>query len=97
MLKAAVDVSKSYGHVFLVSFLAGIIGTAFAAYYSVTLVAVYAKYSPNGNNPACSTGGGGCSTGKVTGLLVFITFAAYVSGLLFMLRRDLPSPLSTYS
>ncbi|KAI1744936.1 duf580 domain-containing protein [Xylaria scruposa] len=77
MLKTTVDISKSYGHVFLVSFLAGILGTAFAAYYSVTFVAVYAKYSPSGGNPACSTGGGGCSTGKVTGLLVFITFASY--------------------
>ncbi|KAI2631243.1 duf580 domain-containing protein [Xylaria nigripes] len=77
MLKTAVDVSKHYGHVFLVSFLAGILGTAFAAYYAVTLVAVYAKYSPGGGNPACSTAGGGCSTAKVTGLLVFITFASY--------------------
>ncbi|KAI0446851.1 duf580 domain-containing protein [Xylaria telfairii] len=77
MLKTTVDVSKSYGHVFLVSFLAGILGAAFAAYYSVTFVAIYAKYSPNGGNPACSTGGGGCSSAKVTGLLVFITFASY--------------------
>ncbi|KAI1109353.1 duf580 domain-containing protein [Nemania sp. NC0429] len=77
MLKTAVDVSKSYGHVFLVSFIAGMLGTAFAAYYSVTFVAVYTKYSPEGGNPACSAGGGGCSTAKVTGLLVFITFAAY--------------------
>ncbi|KAI1305050.1 duf580 domain-containing protein [Xylaria venustula] len=77
MLKTAVDVSRTYGHVFLVSFLAGILATAFAAYYSVTFVAVYAKYSPEGGNPACWAGGGGCSTAKVTGLLVFITFAAY--------------------
>lgn len=77
MLKTAVDVSKTYGHVFLISFLAGILGAAFAAYYSVTFVAVYAKYSPGGGNPACAAGGGGCSTAKVTGLLVFITFASY--------------------
>lgn len=88
MLKTAVDVSKSHGHVFLVSFLAGILATAFAAYYSVTFVAVYAKYSPQGGNPGCSAGGGGCSTAKVTGLLVFITFAAYVSLSLFPLPQD---------
>ncbi|KAI1332198.1 duf580 domain-containing protein [Xylariaceae sp. FL0255] len=77
MLQTAVNVSKSFGHVFLVSFLGGLIATAFAAWYAVTFVAVYAKFSPEGGNPACSAGGGGCSTAKVTGLLVFITFAAY--------------------
>ncbi|KAH9904381.1 DUF580-domain-containing protein [Xylariomycetidae sp. FL2044] len=76
MLKTAIDVSKSYGHVYLVSFLGGILATAFAAWYSVTFVAVYAKYAP-GQNPACSEGAGGCGNGKVIGLLVFITFAMY--------------------
>jgi hypothetical protein len=90
LLKTAVDVSKSYGHVFLVSFLAGILGTAFAAYFSVTFVAVYAKYSPEGGNPACSAGGGGCSTAKVTGLLVFITFASYVSCFRYLLGATAP-------
>jgi hypothetical protein len=37
---------------------------------------VYVKYEP-GANPACSTGAGGCSSAKVIGLLVFITFAMY--------------------
>ncbi|KAI0023974.1 duf580 domain-containing protein [Xylariomycetidae sp. FL0641] len=76
MLKTAVDVSKSYGHVYLVSLLAGLLATALAAWYSITFVAVYAKYAP-GNNPGCSAGGGGCSQAKVIGLLVFITFAMY--------------------
>ncbi|OTB00795.1 hypothetical protein M426DRAFT_231977 [Hypoxylon sp. CI-4A] len=76
MLKTAVDVSKGYGHVYLVSALGGLIATALAAWYSVTLVAVYAKYSP-GQNPACAEGAGGCSNAKVKGLIVFITFAMY--------------------
>ncbi|KAI1087345.1 DUF580-domain-containing protein [Rostrohypoxylon terebratum] len=76
MLKTAVDVSKTYGHVYLVSALSGLCATALAAWYSVTLVAVYAKYSP-GQNPACSEGAGGCSNAKVKGLIVFITFAMY--------------------
>lgn len=74
MLKTAVDVSKTYGHVYLVSALGGLCATALAAWYSVTFVAVYAKWSP-GQNPACAEGG--CSTAKVTGLIVFITFAMY--------------------
>ncbi|KAI0003522.1 DUF580-domain-containing protein [Xylariaceae sp. FL0662B] len=76
MLKTAIDVSKTYGHVYLVSALGGLCATALAAWFSVTIVAVYAKYSP-GQNPACSQGAGGCSTAKVTGLLVFVTFAMY--------------------
>ncbi|KAI0127582.1 plasma-membrane choline transporter-domain-containing protein [Xylariales sp. AK1849] len=76
MLKTSVDVSKTYGHVYLVSFLGGLLATAFAAWYSVTLVAVYARYEP-GNNGACSIGAGGCGKGKVIGLIVFITFAMY--------------------
>ena len=75
MLQTAIDVSKTYGHVYLVSFLGGLIAAAFGAYFSVTLVAVYVKYEP-GNNPACSAGGN-CSSATVIGLTVFITFAAY--------------------
>ncbi|KAF2152071.1 DUF580-domain-containing protein [Myriangium duriaei CBS 260.36] len=76
MLTTSVDVAKRYGHVWLVSFIGGLLATAFGAWYSVTLVAVYVKYEP-GNNPSCGQGAGGCSSGKVIGLVVFITFAAY--------------------
>ena len=75
MLQTAIDVSKKFGHVYLVSFLGGLIAAAFGAYFSVTLVAVYVKYEP-GNNPACSAGGN-CSSATVIGLIVFITFAGY--------------------
>ena len=77
MLKTAVDVSKRHGHVYLVSAIGGLVGAAFAGWYSVTLVAVYVKYEPSPNNAACREGAGGCGQGKVIGLIVFITFAAY--------------------
>ncbi|KAF2704313.1 DUF580-domain-containing protein [Pleomassaria siparia CBS 279.74] len=76
MLQTSIDVSKKYGHVYLVSFVGGILAAAFGAWYSVTLVAIYVKYEP-GSNPACKTGVGGCSSAKVIGLLVFVTFAMY--------------------
>ncbi|KAK5001496.1 putative choline transporter, neither null mutation nor overexpression affects choline transport, partial [Elasticomyces elasticus] len=77
MLQTSIDVSKKHGHVYLVSLIGGLLATAFGAWFSVTLVAVYAHYEP-GNNPACRSGaGGGCSSAKVIGLVVFITFAAY--------------------
>ena len=75
MLQTAIDVSKKFGHVYLVSFLGGLIAAVFGAYFSVTLVAVYVKYQPGGN-PACSSGGN-CSSATVIGLVVYITFAAY--------------------
>ncbi|KAJ9143773.1 Protein PNS1 [Pleurostoma richardsiae] len=77
MLRTATDIAKHHGHVFLVSALGGLLGAAFAAYYAVTFVAVYVKYTPNSTNPACSEGVGGCSDAKVIGLIVFITFSAY--------------------
>ena len=67
MLKTAIDVAKGYGHVYMVSALGGLLATAFAAWYSITFVAVYVKYGQGGNG----------SSGTVTGLLVFITFAMY--------------------
>ena len=77
MLQTAIDVSKHFGHVYLVSAIGGLLATVFAAWFSVTLVSVYIKYEPSPNNPACAQGAGGCSQGKVIGLIVFITFAAY--------------------
>jgi hypothetical protein len=59
-----------------VSLIEVLLATAFGAWFSVTLVAVYAKYEP-GSNEACSKGVGGCPTTKVIGLIVFITFAGY--------------------
>jgi Plasma-membrane choline transporter len=76
MLQTIIDVSKDYGHVFVVSLLGGLVATAFGAWFSVTIVAIYVKYEP-GLNPACSAGIGGCSTAKVIGLITFVTFAAY--------------------
>jgi hypothetical protein len=77
MLQTAIDVSKKHGHVYMVSALGGLLATAFAAWFSVTLVAIYVKYEPNANNAACSTGAGGCSKAKVIGLIAFVTFASY--------------------
>ena len=91
MLQTTMDVAKSFGHVFMVSAIGGIVALAFGAWFSITLVAVYVKYEPNGagsssrstgsrtnGNPACSSSSGSsCSSAKVIGLLVFITFAGY--------------------
>jgi Plasma-membrane choline transporter len=80
MLQTCMDVAKKHHGVFYTSLIGGIVSVAFAAWFSVTLVAVYVAYMPgNGasnSNPACS-GSGSCSSAKVIGLVVFITFAGY--------------------
>lgn len=75
MLQTAMDVATHYGHVFLISLLGGLVGIAFAAWFAVTMVAVYVAYEPNGSgtNSSCSNSGT-CSSAKVIGLLAFITF-----------------------
>ncbi|KXJ89328.1 plasma-membrane choline transporter-domain-containing protein [Microdochium bolleyi] len=75
MLKTSITVAKSYGHVYLVSALGGLLAAALAAWFSVTFVSVYTKYQPG--QAACGANGAGCSSGKVIGLLVFITFTMY--------------------
>jgi len=66
-------------HVFMVSFIGGFVALAFGAWFSVTLVGIYTAYMPSNAganaNPACSEGG--CSSGRVIGLVVFVTFAGY--------------------
>lgn len=85
MLQQAQDVARMRRvHVFMVSFVGGFVALAFGAWFSVTLVGLYTAYMPSNAganaNPACSEGG--CSSGRVIGLVVFVTFAGYVSLLL---------------
>jgi hypothetical protein len=81
MLQTTIDVSRKFGHVYLVSFLGGLVAAAFGAWFAVTVVAIYVRFEPSQNNPACSASaagvGGSCSSAKVIGLLVYITFAGY--------------------
>ncbi|KAL4810014.1 plasma-membrane choline transporter-domain-containing protein [Aspergillus unguis] len=82
MLRTSMDVSRKYGHMFLVSALGCIVSVAFAAWFSVTLVAIYVAFEPtsSGNasgNPSCVDGTGGCSRARVIGLVVYVTFAMY--------------------
>ena len=84
MMQTCMDVARYHGHVFIVAAVGGILSIAFSAWFSVTLVAVYVAYEPgsgSSTNPSCSGSGGSgigsCSSAKVIGLVVFITFAGY--------------------
>ncbi|RAH85313.1 protein pns1 [Aspergillus japonicus CBS 114.51] len=83
MMQTAIEVSRRYGHMFVVSTVGGLVSVAFGAWFSVTLVSIYVAYEPGGGgegesvNPACRDGGGGCSRARVIGLVVYVTFAMY--------------------
>ncbi|RAL07106.1 uncharacterized protein BO97DRAFT_438683 [Aspergillus homomorphus CBS 101889] len=81
MMQTSIDVSRHYGHMFLVSAVGGLLSVALGAWFSVTLVSIYVAYEPDGRsgatNPACRDGSGGCSTARVIGLVVYVTFAMY--------------------
>ena len=78
MLQTSMDVSRKVGHVFIVSLVGGLISAGFAAWFSITLVAIYVAYEPGTAeqpNPACASSG--CSSGIVIGLIIVATFAGY--------------------
>ena len=80
MLQQTMDIARMPRvHVFMISLFGGIAALAFSAWFSVTLVAIYTSYMPgnsnSASNPSCPDAG--CSSGKVIGMIVFVTFAGY--------------------
>lgn len=75
MLKTSVNVSKRYGHVYLVSLLGGVVGILLSGLFSVTLVSIYVRFEPSPKNPNCTDGS--CSKAKLIGLIVYATFAMF--------------------
>lgn len=81
-LQFTLDVAKRYPSVYIVSALGTIWSALFSAWWSVTLVAAYTKYSSNttstgAQNPGCSAAGGSCSNASLVLVLIFLTFTAY--------------------
>lgn len=77
VLEISIDVMRRYKSSLVVAFCGTLISGAFSALFSVVIVATYVKYNPTEGNPGCDVSGGGCSQGKVIGILVFVFFAGY--------------------
>jgi len=73
LLQVVMDVSKHHLSVYAVAFAALIIQAALSVWFTFTVVATYAKYTPGSGNPNCATNS--CSSAKVGGLIFFETFA----------------------
>ncbi|TIA89486.1 hypothetical protein E3P81_02942 [Wallemia ichthyophaga] len=74
LLKIVIDIAKHYPSVYVVSFIGLIIQTAWSILYAFAVAAVYVVWTPG--SQVCGSGtGGSCSSGKVAGLVFFLTFA----------------------
>lgn len=71
LLQVVMDVSKHHLSVYVVAFTALFVQAALSVWYTFTVIATYAKWTPG--NPSCDTSG--CSSGKVAGLIFFETFS----------------------
>ncbi|KAK9313681.1 plasma-membrane choline transporter-domain-containing protein [Lipomyces starkeyi] len=78
ILQTIMDISRAHPSVLIVSLVGTLVASAFAAWFSVTLVAVYVKYNPTADSQSCgTTAGGNCSHATLIGLIIFITFCGY--------------------
>ncbi|KAF8161084.1 plasma-membrane choline transporter-domain-containing protein [Crassisporium funariophilum] len=71
LLQVVMDVSKHHMSVYAVAFTALFIQAALSVWFTFTIIATYAKWTPG--NPSCGTSS--CSSGKVAGLIFFETFS----------------------
>ncbi|KAF8798723.1 integral to plasma membrane protein [Phlegmacium glaucopus] len=71
LLQVVMDVTKHHTSVYVVAFTALFLQAGLAAWYTFTVIATYAKWTPG--NPSCDTSN--CSSGKVAGLIFFETFS----------------------
>ncbi|EPS94136.1 hypothetical protein FOMPIDRAFT_1153435 [Fomitopsis schrenkii] len=72
LLQVVMDVAKHHWSVYGVAFTALIIQAAWSVWYTFSVIAIYAKWTPG--NPSCGSGSS-CSGGKVAGLIFYATFS----------------------
>ncbi|KAJ8590242.1 DUF580-domain-containing protein [Rhizopogon salebrosus TDB-379] len=72
LLQVVVDVSKHHKSVYVVAFIALMLQAALSVWFSYTVIAIYAKWTPGG--PSCSNGSS-CSGSTVAGLVFYTVFS----------------------
>ncbi|KAH7108385.1 DUF580-domain-containing protein [Auriculariales sp. MPI-PUGE-AT-0066] len=75
LLQIVVDISKHHKSVYVVAFISLIMQTALSVWFTFTLIATYAKWTPG--SPSCKEQGGdtSCSSGIVAGVVFFEVFS----------------------
>lgn len=78
MIEQTIDIANRFSHVFSVSAAGGAMAVGFTVWFSIAFVAVYIRYTPDPNNPACEgLPGGPCSSARLIGLLAYVMFGGY--------------------
>lgn len=72
LLQVVMDVSKHHKSVYVVAFIALILQATLSVWFSYTLIAIYAKWTPG--NPSCGNGTS-CSGSTVAGLVFYAVFS----------------------
>lgn len=72
VLKTIIDVTRLFPSTLISSAIGALASGALSVFFSVVMVAVYMKWSPNSDNP-----NGTGSQGKLIGLVIFVIFATY--------------------
>ncbi|KAH9931154.1 plasma-membrane choline transporter-domain-containing protein [Epithele typhae] len=72
LLQVVMDITKHHKSVYFVAFTSLILQTALSVWYTFVVVASYVRYTPGSS--AC-TSDNSCSSGKVTGFIIFSTFS----------------------
>ncbi|KAI0696716.1 DUF580-domain-containing protein [Cytidiella melzeri] len=71
LLQTVMDIAKHHPSVYVVAFIALVVQAAVSVWFAFTAIATYERWTPG--NPAC-TASNDCSSGKVTGLVIFELF-----------------------
>lgn len=77
VLKIVIDATRALPSIYIVSLLGALFTTAFSIFWTIVLISAYVKFDPSNSNPGCDVSGGGCSNGKLIGVIIFITFAGF--------------------
>ncbi|KAJ8293906.1 Protein PNS1 [Rhodotorula toruloides] len=75
LLLFVIRVAKFHPSVYVIALIGTTLTAAYSAYWAISVVAIYQKWSPNAEG--ASTGGGTPSSGAVIGLMVFAVFNLY--------------------
>ncbi|GAA6060058.1 hypothetical protein JCM10212_003019 [Sporobolomyces blumeae] len=75
LLLFVLKIAKHHKSVYVIALAGTITQTVYSIYWSITVVAIYQKWSPNASG--AGTSGGNASSGALIGLMVFAVFSYY--------------------